>query len=312
MTVAFLVFNRPECTARTLAVIRGARPDRLLVVADGPRPERAGEAAKCAQVRRSIEESIDWPCDFQRHYAETNLGCAQRVSSGLDWAFGISERLIVLEDDCLPDPTFFPFCEELLARYADDTRVGQICGTPHISSRVPVPVDSSYCFSRYGPIWGWASWARAWRHYDLGLRQWPAFLQEGHLDSICLSRAEVEMRRALYDRLHQTRPDTWDYQWGFAKMSQGLLSIIPKVSMIENIGFGADATHTAPASQVTLERLPMSFPLRHPSFVLPWRAFDRAYSRRFARPGGLGRLRKLLSAARGAVRSWAGGKRSRT
>jgi len=274
--VVFLIFNRPDCTARTFAEIRKAQPRQLLVVADGPRPGHSPDVAACAEVRRIVDEGVDWPCAVQRDYSESNLGCAQRVASGLTWVFSLVEEAIVLEDDCLPDPTFFPYCEELLVRYRHDTRVGQICGTPLITASVER--DTSYVFSRYGPIWGWASWRRAWKYYDLKLRDWPQLRAVGGLASVIHSRAELRWRTNLYDSLHADSPGTWDFQWGYAKISQSMLSVIPCRNLIENIGFGEGATHThgKRASGFPLEAVKM--PFVHPHWVLPDAHFDERYS----------------------------------
>lgn len=275
--VAFVVFNRLECTRRTLAAIRAARPPRLLVIADGPRPTRPDDAAKCAAVRQLIAEGVDWPCTVERDYAAENLGCGPRLASGLTWAFAQAERLIVLEDDCLPDPSFFRFCEEMLERYAGDTRVGQICGCPMFSSEIDRA--ASYVFSRYGSIWGWASWRRAWNYYDLRLETWPRFFAAGGLEAVTLSRPEYVKRKRLYDEMHQRQVfESWDYQWGYAKFSQGLLSLVPTRNLIENTGFGADGTHYGPDDKFLLQRRSLEWPLRHPEFVIGDLAFDRAYS----------------------------------
>src|SRR5262245_27851901 len=125
--LAFLVFRRPQTTARVWEAIRQARPKTLLIVADGPRATHTGETELCAQVR-AICDRVDWPCEVLRNYAETNLGCRQRVSSGLDWVFQTVEEAIILEDDCLPHPTLFSYCQELLERYRYDERVMLISG----------------------------------------------------------------------------------------------------------------------------------------------------------------------------------------
>jgi hypothetical protein len=279
--VAFLVFNRPDCTARTLAAIREARPPRLLVVADGPRKHRPEDREKCALVRKLIADGVDWPCEVECEYAEQNLGCATRVASGLAWAFSRAERLVVIEDDCLPDPSFFWFCDELLEKYADDTRVGQICGGPRYFDEIAR--STSYVFSRYGPIWGWASWRRAWESYDLHLSSWPRLRASGGLKAVIHDAAEYNLRAALYDRLYSRPPGTWDYQWGYAKLSQGMLSIIPCRNLIENIGFGLEGTHTTDDAVAGLRRLKLDPPLVHPAFVLPDAEFDRSYAARFKR-----------------------------
>ena len=274
--VAFIVFNRAECVRRTLAAIRLARPPRLLIIADGPRDSRPDDPAKCAAVRKLVEEGVDWPCEIERNYATRNLGCAERLASGLTWAFSRSERLIVIEDDCLPDPSFFGFCEELLERYANDTRVGQISGCPMFFSEIDRA--SSYIFSRYGSIWGWASWRRAWNYYDLKIESWPRFSQGGGLDAVVHSQAEYKKRKRLYSEMHGAQVfDSWDYQWGYAKFSQGLLSVVPCRNLIENTGYGPDGTHYGPEDKFTLKRFSMERPLRHPEFVIPDLRFDRAF-----------------------------------
>ncbi|MCW5549112.1 MAG: hypothetical protein KIT44_09130, partial [Opitutaceae bacterium] len=158
--VALLVFNRPELTMRLLSVIRSVRPAKLYVVADGPRVNHPGDAAACEAVRELIRTQVDWPCELHKDYATSNLGCGRRVSSGIDWVLGRENEAVFLEDDCVPHPTFFRFCTELLERYRDNERVAQICGSRIIAEQ---PGQSaSYSFSRYGPVWGWATWRRAW------------------------------------------------------------------------------------------------------------------------------------------------------
>jgi hypothetical protein len=295
--VVFLMFNRPDCTARSFAEIRRARPAQLLVVADGPRPGHPSDAVRCAETRRIVDEGVDWPCEVRRNYSDRNLGCAERVSSGLTWAFSIAEEVIVIEDDCLPDFTFFTFCEELLARYRHDSRIGQICGTPFIVPKLER--DTSYIFSRYGPIWGWASWRRAWQHYDLRLSDWPALRAKRALSSVIYSTAELRWRTRLYDSLHAGPPGTWDFQWGYAKITQSMLSVIPCKNLISNIGFGSDATHPV-NSDGGFPRSAMQSQLLHPKWILPDPAFDATFSRRCSSSvlsefrGKLGRAKRIL------------------
>ena len=123
--VAFLIFNRPDTTAKVFEAIRQAKPPKLLVVADGPRSDNPSEAEKC-QAAREIIEQVDWECEVLTNYSDVNLGCKTRVSSGLDWVFDNVEEAIILEDDCLPHPSFFPFCEKLLDNYRDDKRIMDI------------------------------------------------------------------------------------------------------------------------------------------------------------------------------------------
>lgn len=291
--VALLIFNRPETTERVFAEIAKAKPETLLVVADGPRVDRAGEAERCAAAR-AVVERVDWDCRVLKNYSELNLGCRKRVSSGLDWVFDSVPEAIVLEDDCLPHQSFFRFCDELLERYRDDPRVMQICGTNYFDGWQRSA--ESYYFSKYGPIWGWASWSRAWRYYDVDLKLWPEVKAKGWHHDFSDSEEEALFRVALYDQLHSGEMGTWDYQWTFAKMLNSGLSITPNVNLISNIGFGADSTHTSMAgSHAEMASGEMRFPLVHPGFVLRDKVSDARYFNTVTCPkDGLHYLRKVV------------------
>jgi hypothetical protein len=296
--VAFLIFNRPDTTEKVFEAIRQAKPPKLLVVADGPRVDRPGEAEKCAAARAVIN-GVDWECEVLTNYSDLNLGCKKRVVSGLDWVFETVEEAIILEDDCLPHPSFFPFCEQLLEIYKNDLRIMQICGSNVLKNQVHI--DDSYYFSKYGPIWGWASWRRAWQYYDMNIKLWGKIKEKKLYLDFCLTENEASQRLDLYDKLAANKIDTWDYQWGFAKMINSGLSIIPHVNLISNIGFRDDATHVTNKNS-PLANLPVhsiKFPLQHPSFVLRNIHMDRSYSQQ-AFPGKsiinivIRKLRKLI------------------
>src|SRR6266566_849672 len=170
--VAFIIFNRSERTAEVFGAIRAARPAQLFVIADGPRPDVESDATKCAATRAIIER-VDWPCQIFRRYADKNIGLRRNVSEGLDWVFNQTERAIILEDDCLPDPSFFPFCEELLERYAEDRHVAMIGGTNLDPEHAAPRGEDSYYFSRFWQIWGWATWRRVWQLCDHEMKEWP-------------------------------------------------------------------------------------------------------------------------------------------
>jgi len=276
--VLFLVFNRPDVTAQVFEAIRQAKPPRLYVAADGPRTDRPGEADRCEEVRR-ISTRVDWPCEVKTLFRETNLGCKLGVSEGINWFFENEEEGIILEDDCLPAQSFFWFCEELLQRYRNDTRVWQISGTVFFKDSI-TPGDADYFFSRYGPIWGWASWRRAWQYYDPDLKNWPEMSLADVMDNVYPHKGEISAKFNLGKRLAIGELDTWDYQWGFAKNYNNALTIIPKRNQIINIGFGAEATHTFSVDKkapTTLEQIPR--PIRHPNFMIPDRKYDLAYAR---------------------------------
>ena len=238
--IALSIFNRPELTARVFEAIQRARPRQLLVIADGPRVDRPGEQEAVTQTRKILER-VDWPCEVKTNFSPTNLGCKTRMATGLTWAFEQAEELIVLEDDCLPDPTFFSFAQSLLRRYRDNPRVMMISG----DNFQPGPTSSnSYYFSRWAHIWGWASWRRAWKHYDLEIESWPADKINGSLAKSVDSPAEYQYWSNVFDQVHQGQIDTWDFSWAHAMWKQNGLAILPEVNLVTNLGFSDSATHT--------------------------------------------------------------------
>lgn len=265
--VAFIIFNRPDKTARVFAEIAKAKPPKLLVVSDGPRQNRAQEVERVATTRAIIDQ-VNWPCEVLTNYSDINLGCRKRVSSGIDWVFEMVEEAIILEDDCLPAPSFFRFCQEMLERYRHDTRIGIISGSNFQFDRKYN--QDSYYFTKYTHIWGWASWRDRWQNsYDVDMADWPRIRDEGQLPDLVRDVNETEYWRVIFDRVFNGHIDTWDYQWTYTNLREGRLNIMPSVNLISNIGFGADATHTTSISN--LENLPvqkMHFPLTHPIAIL--------------------------------------------
>jgi hypothetical protein len=264
----FLVFNRPDTTRQVFEAIRAARPPRLFIAADGPRSDRAGEAQRCAEVR-AIASAVDWPCSIETLFRDRNLGCKMGVSSGISWFFERESEGVILEDDVLPVPTFFDYCDELLQRHRNDERVAMVSGcnfvTNHFTPR------ESYFFSRYSHIWGWASWRRAWRHYDVAMTAWPAWRDGGGLAKVSGgSRLFESYWRGVFDAAHQGMIDTWDYQWTFTCWRIGGLTALPKVNQTRNLGFGADATHTTGGAPAYIQACPpgaLELPLLHPGVV---------------------------------------------
>lgn len=276
--VALFVFNRPDTAGSVFAAIRQVRPVRLLLVADGPRSDRPGEDALCRQAR-AVMDLVDWPCKVETNYSDVNLGCGQRISSGLDWVFERVEEAIILEDDCLPDLSFFRFCSELLERYRDNPRIAQISGVNYQSDRNGS--SGSYYFSRYNHCWGWAAWRRSWQVYDREMKAWPSYRDSNGLSRVLPKRREVLYWTRILDRVASGEIDTWDYQWTLSCWRHHMITIIPTVNLVSNIGFGPNATHTT-ASQCTYANLPtdsMKFALVHPSVIEVNNAADEYTSR---------------------------------
>jgi len=276
--VVFMIFNRPEMTKLSFECLARFKPSKLLLVADGPRPDKPGEKDLCAAARR-ITESVDWKCEILRNFSEQNLGCKKRVSSGLTWAFEQVEEAIILEDDVLPSNSFFRYCDELLERYRHDSRVMMLSGTQFHETHIRG--DYSYCFSRWSQIWGWATWRRAWKTYDAGLSAWPSFKNEGQLVNAGLGLQSRLYWTRILDKMHRGAVDTWDHQWSFNMLSHGGLAVQPKTNLITNTGFGAGATHTKVVNRyANMRRGELEFPLKHPRFVLPDARIDRAIKKR--------------------------------
>ncbi len=263
--IAFFIFNRPEVTRIVFEEIAKTRPPLLLVIADGPRVNKAGEANLCALTRQIIE-SVDWECRVLKNYSDNNLGCKRRISSGLDWVFENVEEAIILEDDCLPNPSFFRFCEELLERYRNSTQIGMISGDNFIEDKLKI--SDSYYFSKYPHIWGWATWGRAWKNYDVNLDRWKKNRTPNWLRGILGSADEVNFWSKGFDSIISGKLDTWDYQWVFTCLDRKMLCVMPKINLISNIGFGSDATHTTGNSIFSnMESYDLDFPLAHPKKI---------------------------------------------
>ncbi len=265
--VAFAIFKRPDTTAKVFEAIRQAKPPKLFVIADGPRSDREEEAGQCAATRAIIDR-VDWNCEVFTNYSETNLGCGKRLSSGLDWVFDCVEEAIILEDDCLPEPSFFRFCEELLEKYRDDCRIFSISGQNVQFGRQSS--EYSYYFSRYSHVWGWASWRRAWQYYDYKMKLWPEIKARNLLRDILLEPEAIECWTEIFESMYEGQIDTWDYQWTFTGWVQSGLSILANVNLISNLGFGNGSTNT-PSSTSRYSNMPsqpLNFPLKHPPFIV--------------------------------------------
>ena len=265
--IAIIIFNRPDVTRRVVDVVANVRPKKLFVIADGPRLWKAGEADSCAAAR-SVIDSVDWDCEVLKNYSDVNLGVGNRPASGLRWVFDQADAAIVLEDDCVPHPTFFRYCDELLDRYRDDERVMHISGDNWQFGRR----SSSYYFSCYCYSCGWATWRRAFQHYDPELRLWPSLRGSPWLLDILGDPQAVDFWGRRFDMIRESGVNKhgWDWPWLFACWAHRGLSILPSSNLITNIGFGDDATHTKSLvderAHVPLEA--MTFPMVHPPAMI--------------------------------------------
>lgn len=262
--VLLIGFNRPEYTREVWEALRRIKPPRLYVAVDGPRPGNATDRQRCREVRKIVSQA-DWPCNLQTRFRKTNLGCKTGPVDAINWFFREEEAGIILEDDCVPTPDFFRFCAELLERYGEDERVMMISGSSFAGP--DVPVESSYFFVNFYNIWGWATWRRAWRHYDPALTAWKDLRNsldlEYQLPDARLARFYRTMFTMIEDGL-----DAWDVQWWFCCIFQHGLAVVPRVNLICNVGLEGTHQATQGATGIRMETGRL-YPgrLKHPNHV---------------------------------------------
>lgn len=272
--IAFIIFRRPDTTQKVFEKIRQVKPPKLFIISDAPRPDKPGELEKCEKTR-AIIDTIDWDCEVYKNYADVNLGSYRRIPSGLDWVFSQVDEAIILEDDCLPELSFFQYCEELLERYRHDTRIMAISGDNFQFGQQRT--EDSYYFSRYTHSWGWATWKRAWQYFDLDMKVWPQVREQKLLNLILNNDRDARYWEWILQLTYESKIKAWDYRWTFAAWLQNGLTILPSVNLISNIGVGEDATHTISADipYMNLPTQAMEFPLKHPQFVIRNRLADQ-------------------------------------
>jgi len=208
--ILLLIFNRPDVTQLVFNQIKLVKPQHLYVAADGPRPGRQDDIIACKQTREIIDQ-IDWTCELKTLYRHENLGCGYAVCSSISWFFEQVEAGIVLEDDCLADVSFFPFCSELLEKYKYDETIYLISGT-NVQNGIKRG-ESSYYFSNYTITWGWASWRRAWSHFKYDIPEFNESISAGDLDHVFLTRSEKSYWRKKLLEAELGKKTVWDYQW---------------------------------------------------------------------------------------------------
>lgn len=274
--ILFLIFNRPDLTRIVFERIREVKPKYFYVAADGPRKDHSEDANKCSLAREIVLKNIDWKCEVKTLFREKNLGCGLAVSEAITWFFEHVEEGIILEDDIIPDITFLSYCKNLLNRYRSDNRVMMISGFNINGSWYPE--KQSYYFSYFGGVWGWATWRRAWRGYDLKIRKWD----DREIQKYILNffPGYSQSRKNLYNDIRKGAIDTWDIQWGFHRLLNKGLCILPSKNLVQNIGFNEEATHTKAKPVWHHQKLfKMQFPMNH-SAVENDKEYDKIHLRR--------------------------------
>lgn len=265
--VLVVAFNRPEHLAILIDQLRKQRPKIIYFAVDGAREGVLGEL-QLVRETRALASRFDWDCRIRTKFSEKNLGCGMGVSSAISWAFETENELIVLEDDIIPDPSFFPYCEELLDFHKGSNDVFAISGCNLVPSSL-LNRDESYRFSQIPHVWGWALWKRSWDLYEFELSNWHAQLSMTELrKAVGGSWIASLMWARIFSLMEKKKIDTWDYQLVFAAIKNKSFIATSNVNLTENIGFGNDATHTTIVPQYILDRGSVSFPLKHPATLV--------------------------------------------
>jgi len=231
--ILFLVYNRPKYTLKVFETIRRAKPERLFISADGPRMDKIQDIELCQDTKRIIEK-VDWPCEVKTLFRDKNLGCKLGISGGINWFFEHVKEGIILEDDCLPNDSFFLFCNKLLEKYRYENKVMMISGS---NPATYMAIDSDYLFSRFYHIWGWATWRRAWKKFDINLSEWPKLKKDNFLDKVYPHNLKNKLfTKKMFDQVFEKESSTWDIQWAYSCLINKAFAILPKHNLISNIG----------------------------------------------------------------------------
>lgn len=288
--VVLIVFNRPEKTRGLLKILSHVTPQKVYIISDGPRENNANDAKNVKEVRGIIESHIDWDCQIHRIYADENMSGPIRVPSALNEIFSIEEQVIILEDDCHPNLSFFPFIDELLIKYKNDNRIGTICGFNTEFNYLGFPIDNkrshSYFFSTFPSSWGWATWKRVWDKFDFNVTDANIRLEDGTIRNWLPNRAKsFNYWKRIFTDLHSGKRRNWDYKLVYALVSNKLLTVVPNVNLVDNNGLSdGSGTNFKKSAENYIERKQakkMSFPLSHPHTISKDKSFDLNMTRHF-------------------------------
>jgi len=273
--VLLIIFNRSEPALKVLEQVRKVRPYKMYIAGDGPRPEKQGEDLRCEIARKRVLEAIDWDCEIQTLFRDDNVGSGFGPYNAINWLFQHEEMGIILEDDCVPSTSFFFFCDFFLNKFRDDTRIWMVSGTNLLEKWKEQSVD--YFYSIRGGTWGWATWRRAWEHYDFTMKAWA----DPYVQDLIRNMVDANSWKAIFQEYQLTydgfdeKQSVWDYQWNFIRLINSGLSVMPAQNLISNIGFGVDATHTFENSPWdNMPRYEYQFPLRENSIIMPDMEFE--------------------------------------
>ena len=262
--IAFIIFNRPDTTQKVFNEIKKAKPKQLFVIADGARNNKE---KKLVENSRKIIDQVDWDCEVHKNYSDKNLGCKIRVSSGLDWFFENVEEGIILEDDCVPHQSFFRYCEELLKKYRYNDKIMHISGQNLQFGKKRGNYD--YYFSIFNHIWGWATWKKAWKYYDVNIKTFHDFKEKNKIKRILNQKITQKYWLKIFQAAYENKINTWAYIWTYTCWNKKGLTCLPNVNLVSNIGFDERGTHTTNKKNrhANMQTEEIKFPLSHPNKI---------------------------------------------
>jgi hypothetical protein len=302
--VLLIFFSRPDTFRLVFNEVKKARPAKLFLACDGPRDSVDNDIHAIKECR-NIAEDIDWECEVYKNYLDTNVGCGTMPYTSIKWALNYVDRLIILEDDCVPNFSFFGFMEDALEQYINDTRIGMVSGTNHFFEWNCGL--NSYCFTKTGAIWGWGTWARVWEKYSFGVKGIESkYLKELLFKEINLkqiAKKRIKKWENINKDVSKGKSITyWDYQFGYLKYTQSYLTIVPKYNLITNIGIGEDSTHAKNTLKMKwklgemffIPTKEIEFPIRHPEAIICDRKYDEKYYKEIGNPNILYRIKRKI------------------
>ncbi len=264
--ILLLIFKRPDLTQLVFDRVREIQPQQLFISADGARSHKEGETELVAQTRQ-IFDQVDWDCEVHTLYRDQNLGCRRAVSGGINWFFDHVEQGIILEEDCVPDPSFFQFTKEMLEKYKDHDEVMSISGLNLIQNQFS-DLPTSYLYTKFVFYWGWATWRSAWKKMDVDMKRFPEFVEKNYISRLL---SDKDAQKYIIQKFHETHTkqnDSWAYAWFYNCILHNGLAIVPKNNLIENVGFGDQATHTKiPEKAFQTKSKALTFPLVAPQKI---------------------------------------------
>lgn len=260
--VLIVAYKRSDTFSRVIESMQTIKPTKLYVAFDGPKNN--DEKMLCKKTQKTIKE-IDWKCNVKTNISGKNLGCKQRASSAIDWFFKHETEGVILEDDTLPNASFFFFCQKMLIKYRKNSNIMHISGNNFLPSEWNY--DGSYYFSRIPHIWGWATWKRAWQKYDVDMKSFPRFVSKKSINTYAFTWIGKKVLMDYFSKTYYGRIDTWDFQWTYALFKYHGMAINPSVNLVKNIGFSESATHTHLESSFSNMKTYSIDKIKHPSKI---------------------------------------------